>query len=171
MSELPQFNALLGNVHVASYGGGRNSKWLIAKWVSNGNPLSIVLFADTGCSRDKAEKKETYQDVETFREWLMFRGVPCQTVYVTGESLYENSMRRKTLPAIAFGYRTCSQRWKIEPQEKFLNNWIVTQRAWAKGEKVVRLIGFHAGEQKRAKPYEDEKYINRYWLVELGHDG
>ena len=159
-------------VHVASYGGGINSKWLIAKWVTDGNPLHIVLFADTGDDDNgqQAEKPETYADVRAFGRWLMYHGVPCQWVRVTGETLYDNCIRRGTLPAIAFGWRTCSQRWKIEPQEKFLNNWIVTQEAWERGEKVIRLVGFDAGEARRAKPYEDAKYINRYWLVERGDD-
>ena len=156
------------SVHVASYGGGLNSKWMIAKWVLEKNPLHIVLFADTG--REDAEKPETYADVKLFGEWLMYRGVPCQWVRVTGESLYQNSLRRGVLPAIAYGFRTCSQRWKIEPQEKFLNRWVVSKEAWARGEKIIRLVGFDAGESRRAKPFEDAKYINRYWLVERGED-
>ena len=121
------------SVHVASYGGGLNSKWMIAKWVLEKNPLHIVLFADTG--REDAEKPETYADVKLFGEWLMYRGVPCQWVRVTGESLYQNSLRRGVLPAMAYGFRTCSQRWKIEPQEKFLNRWVVSKEAWARGRK------------------------------------
>lgn len=132
------------------------------------NPLHIVLFADTG--REDAEKPETYADVKEFGQWLMYRGVPCQWVRVTGEALYENSYRRGVLPAIAYGFKTCSQRWKIEPQERFLNRWVVTREAWERGEKVIRLVGYHAGESRRAKPYEDEKYINRYPLVEWGDD-
>jgi len=72
------------------------------------------------------------------------------------------------LPSIAYGYKGCSQKYKIQPQDQFCNNWQPAIDAWNRGEKVTKLIGYEAGEERRAKIQEDDKYTYRYPLIEWG---
>ena len=119
----------------------------------------FILFADTG-----GERPETYALVERFSAWLVGRGMePITTVRVSGEMLEENCLRREALPSVAYGFKTCSQRWKSEPQEKFLNHAL-------KGQFYRKAIGFDAGEPQRAKPYKDAKCEAWYPLVEWDLD-
>jgi hypothetical protein len=77
-------------------------------------------------------------------------------------------LRLENLPSKAFGYKSCSQRYKIEPQQKFLNHWEPARTAWAQGKKVLQVIGYDAGEPQRAKVYANEKYDFWYPLIEWG---
>lgn len=86
-------------------------------------------------------------------------------------SLEVECLRSHTLPSIAYGYKRCSQKHKIAPQEKFCNNYAPCREVWKRGEKVVRFIGYDAGEVKRyehSRKYDaaNKKYHNRYPLIE-----
>ena len=162
-------------VTVASYGGGVNSTAMLlgilerldAYGVSpDGIKPDLILFADTG-----GEKPETYAYMQKLSGFLVQFGFPpIVTVAVSGESLEANCLRRKALPSIAYGFKTCSQRWKLEPQEKYMNNWTPARKAWMRGGRVTKLIGYDAGEPQRAKQYGDDKYMLRYPLIEWGWD-
>lgn len=149
-----------------SYGGGVNTKALVLGLYERGEHVDITLFADTG--RRDTELPETYADIDAMSDWCVKHGLPpIITVRVTGESLEENSLRRKALPAIAYGYKTCSQRWKIEPQQKYLNNWAPAREAWARGEKILTIVGFDADEPHRTSTaYDEKKYAKWYPLVD-----
>jgi hypothetical protein len=68
---------------------------------------------------------------------------------------------------VAYGCKTCSQRFKIAPQDKFVNNWEPAKQQWADGGKVTKLIGYDTGESHRSKKdYSDEKYLFRHPLIE-----
>ena len=80
-------------------------------------------------------------------------------------------LRSCTLPSIAYGYKRCSQKHKIGPQEKFCNHYPPCRAVWARGEKITRFLGYDAGEMRRyehSKKFNDtnKKYINRYPLIE-----
>lgn len=154
-------------VTVASFGGGTNSKAMLIQWVGLGLPLHLILFADTG-----GEKPHTYDDLQDFDAWLRVNGAPGITVVDSRVTLEEDCLNRKALPSIAYGFKTCSQRFKIQPQEKFVNNWQPAIDAWARGERVTRLVGYDASESRRAEkaPIEDKKYVNRYPLIEWQMD-
>ena len=138
---------------VASYGGGVNSTAMLIGMVERHEPVDLILFADTG-----GEREQTYKTVEQFSKWLKSVGYPeIITVKATGKTLEQDCLDRKALPSIAFGFKTCSQRHKAQPQQKFLNN-----HEPAKGKNIVKLIGFDADEPQRAKPYPG----NRYPLIE-----
>ncbi len=54
--------------------------------------------------------------------------------------------------------------------EKYLNNWQPAKALWSKGGKIIKLTGFDAGEERRAKEYKSHKYMNKYPLIEWGWD-
>lgn len=119
---------------VIGYGGGVNSiSMLIGMKIEKIRP-DLISFADTGGSMTKlgfgGEKPETYSYMDgPLREWLKKNGFPDLTNIFTvcpeagHRSLEEQCLNNETLPSRAFGYSSCAQRWKIEPQEKFLNHW------------------------------------------------
>lgn len=154
------------NPVVACYGGGTNSNAYLIGMVQRGEPVDAILFADTG-----GERPETYANVELFSGWLVSQGYPAITIVKKGgrpETLEESLLRLGSLPSIAYGFKTCSMRFKVEPQDKWLNNWPIAQEAWANGRKVTKIIGYDMDEPHRVKPFTSPKYENRYPLLEWG---
>lgn len=147
-------------------GGGTNSVALAIKWVLEGGKLDLVLFADPG-----AEKPRTYEYVDMFSCWLKNHGCPGVTKVYPNITIVQDCLNRKTLPAKAFGWSTCSHRFKIQPQDKFLNNWKLAKETWKAGNKVIKLIGYHAGEEHRSwdAPF-DKKYERKYPLIDWDID-
>lgn len=91
-----------------------------------------------------------------------YQGVP--------ESLEANCLRMNMLPSIAYGYKSCSLKFKAEPQNQFCNNNHVCRDAWKSGIKVVKFIGYDSSEWRRAKIESDDKYTYRYPLIEWNID-
>lgn len=158
---------------VASWGGGVNSTAMVVEWVRLGNRLDAVLFADTG-----GEKPTTYQYLDFFVAWLRDRNVSFYRLQATVQdpTLEQECLRTKRLPSLAYGFKKCSLKWKRQPQDKWVNNWDVARGSWAQGGKVLKLIGYDAGETRRAAPkngkasFDDAKYTYRYPLIEWGWD-
>ncbi|MCI3130969.1 hypothetical protein [Phenylobacterium aquaticum] len=150
---------------------------MLVELIERGEPVDQVLFADVG-----AEKTETMDFVPIFRAWLAARGVPSEVVRYTPKTfknwppyrtLTENLLTNGTLPGIAFGRGTCSQKWKAAPQHAWAQAWPPAREAWAAGRKVVKLIGFDAGaaDDRRyrvAAAIDDPLYEHRYPLREWG---
>lgn len=151
---------------LVAFGGGTNSTAMLIGLHERGERPDLILFSDTG-----SEKPHTYRHVEDVSAWCERMGFPpIQTVRVESTTLEADCLRRKTLPSIVFGFKTCSQRFKGEPQEKFVNNWPPAREAWGRGEKVSKLIGYDADEERRAKGYDSPKYAMRYPLIEWDWD-
>lgn len=151
-------------ISVGSFGGGTNSTGMFIGLVEKSEPVDLILFADT-----RGERPGIYKHIKLFSQWLQGKGYPAiVTVQNPSKSLEQDCLDRKALPSIAYGFKTCSQRWKLEPQNKYLNNWQPARDAWARGEKIVKLIGYDADEPQRAKDYSDDKYHLRYPLIEWG---
>lgn len=145
-------------MNVVSYGGGTNSTAMLIGMWERGIVADLILFADTG-----GEKPHTYEHIKEFSGWLEFHGMPRITMVkgdspqmVADGSLEGECLRRKSLPSIAYGFKTCSQKWKRQPIEQFLKRAGVAE--------YVQYIGFDADEPQRAKPYPG----NRYPLIEWG---
>lgn len=154
---------------LVGYGAGLNSTALLIGLRERGIRPDWINFADTG-----DEKPETYAFLPIFAKWLHGAGFPSITVVKkTGRigdvSLEQESLRRKTLPSRAFGLSSCAHRWKIEPQEKFVNHLPEARAAWKAGYKVIKALGIDAGET-RPTPDDDKKYAYWYPLVEWGWD-
>lgn len=156
---------------VINYGGGTNSAGLAAGWVAKDlPPPGVVVFADTG-----GERPETYEHVAMMSAWLQARGgwPAIVTVKATFQgqpySLEAHCHRTATMPSIAYGFKSCSQKFKAEPVEKFLNNLPAAQATWSAGEQVVRCMGFDADEAHRAARGRDtKKFRFTYPLISWG---
>lgn len=147
---------------IVGFGGGVNSMAALVLLRRAGIRPDLVSFADTG-----GEKPETYAYLSVVSEWLARAGFPELVVVknespVSGDATLEAScVRRQTLPSRAFGYSSCAMRWKVEPQDKFLNHWPPAVAAWVAGKKPIKVLGYDGGEQRRASITETTKL--RFW--------
>jgi hypothetical protein len=135
--------------------------------VKRGEPPPLaILFADTG-----GERPYTYQHINSFSWWLQERGYPpITTVRVEKETLEEMCLRLGVLPSVAYGWKTCSARFKVEPQEKWLRNSPQVRAEWEAGRTITKVIGFEYGEERRVRPSKDPRMVNRYPLIEWRMD-
>ncbi len=116
-----------------------------------GERPDLILFADTG-----GERPETYRHKDMVSDWCDGVGFPrIVTVMAPNKLLEQDCLDRAALPSIAYGFKTCSLRWKKEPQDKYLRNNGMAD--------AVRLIGIDAGETHRAKDYPDTRYPLIEW--------
>ena len=136
---------------MVSYGGGVNSTALLIGLHQHRIPVDLILFADTG-----AEHPHTYAYLDIMDRWLKEHGMPPITrVYKTTRdskrlTLEQECLQSGTLPSIAYGFKRCSLKHKIGPQEKFCNHYLPCQKVWAAGKRVVKFIGYDAGEGYRS---------------------
>lgn len=128
-----------------AYGGGKNSKAMLALFAEKGIRPVFIQFADTG-----GELPETYEDVAKMDEWVQREwGIRIDVVRKLYQGSFEglegNCIRKRCLPGLAYGKKSCSMKYKIEPQERGLRKWMDRS-----GLKVVKhAIGYHAGETHR----------------------
>ena len=159
---------------MVSYGGGANSTALLIGLHQHRIPVDLILFADTG-----AEHPHTYAYLEVMDSWLKDHGMPPITrVYKTTRdgkrlTLEDECLQSCSLPSIAYGFKRCSLKHKIGPQEKFCNHYPTCQKAWAAGKRVVKFIGYDADEGYRSDKVllgdlADRKYSKWYPLMEWG---
>jgi hypothetical protein len=162
---------------LAAWGAGTDSTAMLIEMVENGEAVDHVLFADTG-----DEHPRTYAFIPVFRAWLAERGIASSIVrnevkdfknWPPYRTLGENCLTNGTLPSIAFGFSSCSQKWKAAPQNRWAETWVPAQRIWAAGGKVIKLIGYDCSpaDQRRYAEragIEDPRYDYRYPLREWG---
>lgn len=159
-------------MNIVSFGGGTNSTAMIIGMYQRDIPIDLILFADTG-----GEQPHTYEFIEAFNEWLTSHSLPeiTSVFYKTkdGErlTLEDECFKSCSLPSIAYGWKKCSQKHKIRPQEQFCNNDERCKAVWAAGERVHKFIGYDFGESRRiqhAAPIDatDKKYEKHYPLYE-----
>ena len=105
---------------VACYGGGTNSTAMLIEQATRGEKIDLILFADTG-----GEKPHTYKYVSKFSKWLVNHGMPAiqrvQTTDINGTyiTLEQFCRNMNQLPSIAYGMKSCSDKHKIRPQDKY----------------------------------------------------
>lgn len=136
---------------VMSYGGGTNSVAMLIGLRDRGIVPDIILFADTG-----GERPETYQHVKTMQVWCEKNGFPDISICSEKKTLESDCLNRNALPGLAYGFKSCSEHFKIRPQKRWLK---------ANGyEPETFLVGIDAGESHRIKDDPSTKYP----LVEWG---
>lgn len=153
---------------VAAWGMGVDSTAMIIEWVALGLPLDMVLTADPG-----AERPETYAFLPIFQRWMDDHAVPHRVVRYEPKrfkhwppyfTILENCLTNATLPSISFGRHSCSQKWKIAPQDRWTETWPPARAAWAAGGKVVKLIGYDSS------PADSRRYAHREGFVSDRYD-
>lgn len=152
-----------------SFGGGTNSTAMLIGLQERGIRPDFITFADTG-----GERPHTYAHIKDMQKWLAKVSFPkivtVKKVDYNGDilTLEENCLQKKMLPSLAYGFKSCSQKYKIAPQDKYFNNLDATKLEFKAGRKVVKFIGYDAGESRRVKDYSCKKYDCQYPLVEWG---
>jgi hypothetical protein len=137
---------------IVSYGGGTNSTAMLVGLYEMGERPDAIVFADTG-----GEKPGTYRHIREVDQWLQNISWPGVTVLqgaqwwgprmVADGSLEAECIRLGKMPAKAYGFGTCSLKWKIEPQRRF-DTWYAAQHG-VEVRDITRLIGFDADEPSR----------------------
>ena len=163
-----------GTEHVGiAYGLGVDSTAILVELVRRRLRPDFILFADVG-----SEKESTYRFLPVIQEYLAGAGFPPVTVvrYETVRSPYStiegNMVMNATLPGAVFNRGSCTVKWKIAPQEK----WVRQHREEYPG-RIVKAIGFDAGEGYRRLRANDrvharasDRYVYWYPLQDWGWD-
>lgn len=158
---------------IVSWGFGVNSTALLLGLHERGIRPDLITAADTGGWGGIGEKPETYAFAWDMQAWLDRVGFPPITL-VTKRSRYasleDNCLQKQMLPSRAYGFSSCADKWKRQPQDRFVNHWAPAREAWAAGQKVSKALGYDAGEVRRARIPEDAKYRYVYPLIDWGWD-
>ena len=157
-----------------AYGLGVDSTALIVGFAQRKIKLDAILFADVG-----DERPETYAYYRVISAFLKKHGFPpvsvvrYRPVKATYITLSENCLQNGTLPSLAFGRKACSQKFKVVPQNRWCNGWAPAVKAWDRGQKVVKFIGYDAGPKDARRGHnlpDDAQYQYEYPLREWGWD-
>jgi hypothetical protein len=134
---------------VVSYGGGTNSTAMLIGMSERGERPDCVTFADTG-----SEQEYTYKHMHAVNKWLESVGFPTITIVkptqpqmVKDGSLFNECVRLGQLPSKAYGFGSCSQKWKVEPQNRYDRK--LAESLGIDLSQVVRLVGYDADEPQR----------------------
>ena len=149
---------------VVAYGGGTNSTAMLCGFREIGIKPDLILFADTG-----AEQPHTYKHVEYMkvivREWF---GLEIQIVRHWKRGVFEGRegelQRLNNLPSLAYGMKSCSMKYKQEPQHNATRSFMRDVCV----DRVTRAIGFDANESHRVRPSTQPWADNWFPLVEWG---
>ena len=125
-------------ITVFSFGGGVDSTGMLFEFDRQGYMPDLLIFADTG-----GERPDIYAHIQKLNKWLLKKWKKEILIVRQKETLYDECIRLETLPALALGLHTCSQKHKIRPIAKWLrqNNH----------RKIIKIIGFDALEFDRAR--------------------
>lgn len=131
---------------VVAYGGGTNSTAMLCGFREKGVRPSLIVFSDTG-----GELPQTYEHLRLMsdkcQEWF---GLPIETVWKTYQgrksTLEEDCLRNKTLPSLAFGFKACSMKYKIEPINRRVRLWMDENGV----KTVTKAIGYDRNEGHRS---------------------
>jgi hypothetical protein len=135
---------------VVAYGLGVDSTAMLIEFVRRGFRPDLILFADTG-----GEKPETYEYLPVIQQYLASVGFPSVTTvrYEPTRAVYhtleQQCLHTGTLPSLAYGGKSCSLKYKRSPQDALILATYPPDEFVKQGRRVVRAIGFEAGEERR----------------------
>lgn len=168
---------------VVSYGGGVNSVAALVRLHQLGLRPEAIVMADPGSERAGTIH---YRDA-ILPAWLDRVGFP-RVVVINRieegqhierawrlETLEQECLRLGALPSVAYGWKKCSAKYKGDTQRWWSKRQPFALAEWAEGRKLVKCIGYDAGEERRVKKafqneWEDARFIPWYPLVEAGWD-
>lgn len=152
---------------IATYGGGVNSTAMILLLMKQEIKLDHIIFADTG-----GEKPSTYEYIKYFNAYLLSKNYTPITIVKRSDkskskdlTLREEIIRRETLPAIAFGFKTCSLKWKIEPSDRYIKS-ILKKEDYP----YIKYVGYDTDEEHRLSKVIYPSYNLRFPLIDEGFD-
>jgi len=135
---------------VVCYGAGVDSTALLVELARRQIRPDLILFADVG-----AEKPETYRLIPIVSAYLMERGFPPVTIVrLEGQKwrdLEHQCLDTRQLPALAFGGHSCSLKWKVQAQNKYMRQWEPALVSWSLGVRVIKTIGYDASPRDRKR--------------------
>ena len=148
-----------------NFGAGLNSHAVIIECRNRGLRPDWILFADTG-----SELPGTLERVERMRQWCagwvdltVVRWIRKEGNF---EPLHDNCLRTEKFPSKAYGYAGCTDKWKVQPMEKWRKAHGFDHGAFA--------VGYDAGESRRitkaCKRGDDPNMTAWYPLVAWGID-
>jgi Phosphoadenosine phosphosulfate reductase family len=138
---------------IVSFGGGVNSTAMLIGMCERSERPDAILFADTG-----GEKPKTYEHVQEMQRWCYAKGFPEIAIVKEGNGLEDDCLTRETLPGKAFGFGSCSERYKVRPQRRWVKERGITDAMW--------LVGIHIGEKHRAERTLNQRDDVRFPLIE-----
>lgn len=148
---------------VVNYGGGVNTIAVLLALADRGIRPTAITMADPGSERGGTT---AYRD-EIMQPWCARVGFPPIVTLerrIEGltrprawrlETLRDELMRLKNLPSIAYGRKSCSAKYKGEPQRWWVERQSWAQEAWAAGRKVIRVVGYDVEEGDRVEKSKD----------------
>ncbi len=151
---------------VLRWGAGVDSTGMAIGMHERGERPDFVIFSDTG-----DEKPETYAYFAEFEAWLARAGFPMLTIVrnrtQAGDTTLEGySLRVADLPSRAYGLGGCADKWKTRPMEKWSTHEPSIRAFRAAGGKPCALIGYDAGEVRRNRIKENDRWTFRAPLIE-----
>jgi hypothetical protein len=128
-----------------AYGGGTNSTAMLCGFRERGIVPNLIAFADTG-----SEMPETYAHVDYMKSkvrewWNLELHVVHKTYQGRFEGLERACLRLRQLPGLAYGKRSCSSKYKHEPQERILKREMRAQGVAV----AIKAIGYGYDEPRR----------------------
>lgn len=148
-------------------GFGDDFAMLLAELFYRGYEPDEIVFCDTG-----SEFPHTYQFIEYVKVWCGVNNWS-KVVHLRKFDKFKQPLslidvveKEKTLPAAAFGSKSCSLRYKVETADKYFNNHPKAHEAWGverKGAKldthtgsILRMVGMNADEPGRVAKWKPE---------------
>lgn len=139
------------NMKIVSYGGGTNSTAMLVGLYERGERPDAITFADTG-----GEKPHTYEHIAEMQKWCLKVGFPqieilkgAMRQQIIDGSLEQECLRLGSLPSKAYGFSSCSMKWKVDPQRRYVKEF--SSKHSVELGQITRLIGFDADEHIRVE--------------------
>jgi len=163
---------------VVMCGMGDDTVMLIAELYERGMEPDELIFCDTG-----SEFPHTYKFIEYLTKWCE-RNNWSKVVTLRKFDKFKQPLSvislcqaQDTLPAAAFGAKSCSLRFKVETADKYFNNNLDCWKAWGvtgKGKKIsthtgkiLRLVGLNADEETRVAGWKpQDKWVQLFPLYD-----
>lgn len=181
-TERPQFEEAWAatRFRVIMGGMGDDTAMMIAEMYERGYEPDEIVFCDTG-----SEFPHTYRFITFLQAWCSERNwskvVVLKKFDASGKplSVIATAELGNTLPAAAFGKKSCSLRFKTETADKYFNNHPSAWDAWGADKKgarldthtgsILRCVGINADEHQRAAKWSpQDKWVQAFPLFDWG---